>query len=90
MNIRKKFWSQIVVIKIFGITFLIVGAVGIITQINNISKYKAQISTIQSEMKMLEKEIVETEKLKEENDLERIARETLKMVKPNEIIYIEK
>ncbi len=93
MNKRKQFAVQYIVIGTF-LSFVCLSLVGgLVTQIIKSSKYSKEIVALKDEIKNTDKEIKELkeEKKKLDNDkyIEDIARNRLKMVKPNEIIYID-
>lgn len=93
MNKRKQFVVQYIVIGTF-LSFIGLSLVcGIATQIIKSSKYSKEIMVLKDEIKKTDKEIknLKEEKVKLDNEkyIEDIARNRLKMVKQNEIIYID-
>ncbi|MEG1410904.1 MAG: septum formation initiator family protein [Terrisporobacter sp.] len=93
MNKRKKFIGQYLIVGVFiiFIVFSLLG--GFATQIVKTIEYSNEISKLQDEIKNTDKEIkqLKQDKKKLNNDkyIEDIARDRLKMVKPNEIIYVD-
>lgn len=91
MNLRKKFSGQIMVFKMFLIVLVFGMISGTVSQFTKIKEYKKEIATLNNQIKTTDQKI---EALKSADDitntesLEEIARTKLKMVKPNEIIYI--
>lgn len=93
MNKRKQFVVQYIVIGTF-LSFIGLSLVGgLATQIIKSSKYSKEIMALKDEIKKTDKEIknLKEEKKKLDNNkyIEDIARNRLKMVKSNEIIYID-
>jgi len=92
MNIRKKFSSQLIMVKslLLFIVFTLIS--GFVTQFSKIKQYKSEITSLNNQ---IEETKLEIEKLKDmqsgnlNGDLESIARNRLNMVKSNEIIYID-
>ena len=62
---------------------------GFVFQIQKINEYKAQIAQINDQIEDTKEEISKLEKLKNDDDLEEMARDELGMVKSNEIIYVD-
>ena len=93
MNKRKKFIGQYIVIGIFLFLMGLSLIGGFTTQIIKAYKYKNQIVSLKEEIKNTDKEIKELKESKKKLDndeyIEDIARNKLKMVKPNEIIYVD-
>ncbi|MBC6004773.1 Septum formation initiator [uncultured Clostridium sp.] len=93
MNKRKKFIGQYIVVGMFLCLVGISLIGGVATQIIKSAKYKNDIICLKNEIKNTEKEIksLKEAKKKIDNDkyIEEIARKKLKMVKPNEIIYLD-
>ncbi|CEQ32160.1 septum formation initiation protein [[Clostridium] sordellii] len=93
MNKRKKFLGQYVVVSSFLIVLLLSLVGGFATQIVKTIQYNKEIAQLKSNIKNVDKEIKDLKKDKQrlDNDkyIEDIARERLKMVKSNEIIYID-
>ena len=93
MNKRKKFIGQYIVVGMFLCLVGISLIGGVATRIIKSAKYKNDIICLKNEIKNTEKEIksLKEAKKKIDNDkyIEEIARKKLKMVKPNEIIYLD-
>ena len=93
MNKRKKFLGQYVVGSSFLLVLLLSLVGGFATQIVKTIQYNKEIAQLKSNIKNVDKEIKDLKKDKQrlDNDkyIEDIARERLKMVKSNEIIYID-
>ena len=93
MNKRKKFLGQYVVVSSFLLVLLLSLVGGFATQIAKTIQYNKEIAQLKSNIKNVDKEIKDLKKDKQrlDNDkyIEDIARERLKMVKSNEIIYID-
>ena len=93
MNKRKKFLGQYVVVSSFLLALLLSLVGGFATQIVKTIQYNKEIAQLKSNIKNVDKEIKDLKKDKQrlDNDkyIEDIARERLKMVKSNEIIYID-
>lgn len=93
MNKRKKFLGQYVVVSSFLLVLLLSLVGGFATQIVKTIQYNKEIAQLKSNIKNVDEEIKDLKKDKQrlDNDkyIEDIARERLKMVKSNEIIYID-
>ena len=93
MNKRKKFLGQYVVVSSFLLVLLLSRVGGFATQIVKTIQYNKEIAQLKSNIKNVDKEIKDLKKDKQrlDNDkyIEDIARQRLKMVKSNEIIYID-
>lgn len=93
MNKRKKFLGQYVVVSSFLLVLLLSLVGGFATQIVKTIQYNKEIAQLKSNIKNVDNEIKDLKKDKQrlDNDkyIEDIARERLKMVKSNEIIYID-
>lgn len=90
MKIQKRFLGQFIGLFTFVafIFFSMLG--GFLFQITKYKDYSAEVSNLNKEIKSANKEIKELkliESNQNEDDLEKIARMRLNMVKPNEIIY---
>lgn len=92
MNIRKKFSSQLIMVKIL-LAFIVFTLIsGFVIQFSKIKEYKSETAALNEQ---IENTKLEIEKLKEleknelSGDLESIARNRLNMIKPNEIVYID-
>ncbi|MGN1033954.1 MAG: septum formation initiator family protein [Intestinibacter sp.] len=93
MNLRKKFSGQYILIYMFVSFIIFTLIVGVVVQLQNIRDYKEEISRLECEIKDSESEINEFKNdkaYKNDEELERLARNKLGMVKKNEIIYLEK
>lgn len=92
MNLRKKFSSQIIMVKILLLFIVFTLLSGFVNQFLKIKEYKSEIASLNTK---IEETKLEIEKLKDmqnselNENLESIARNRLNMVKPNEIIYID-
>ncbi|RDY26640.1 septum formation initiator family protein [Romboutsia weinsteinii] len=89
MNLMKKFSGQAVVISMFLMFLILSMASGFIFQYVKLREYKNEISSINNQIKKTEEEIKLLKNTDGNKDLEKIARERLNMVKPNEIVYID-
>lgn len=92
MNLRKKFIGQftIVVMLICFISFTLVSS--FFTQFSKVKQYKEEISTLNEEIKSVQSQInnlKNTKSYASNEDLESVAREKLKMIKSNELIFID-
>lgn len=91
MNVRKKFFGQIMIFTMF-LMFLGFSTVsGAIYQSIKIKEYKNDINTLNNQLKITQRQIDELkniETLKDKENLEEVARLKLNMVKPDEIVYI--
>ncbi|MCI6738596.1 MAG: septum formation initiator family protein [Intestinibacter sp.] len=93
MNLRKKFSGQWILIYMFASFVVFTLIVGVIVQLQNIRDYKEEISKLECEIDDTENEIKKfqnNKSYKNDEELERLARNELGMVKKNEIIYLEK
>lgn len=93
MNLRKKFSGQWILIYMFASFVVFTLIVGVIVQLQNIRDYKEEISKLECEIDDTENEIKKIQNnksYKNDEELERLARNELGMVKKNEIIYLEK
>ena len=93
MNLRKKFSGQCILIYMFASFVVFTLIVGVIVQLQNIRDYKEEISKLECEIDDTENEIKKfqnNKSYKNDEELERLARNELGMVKKNEIIYLEK
>ena len=93
MDKRKKFLGQYLIVGMF-LSFLLISLIGgFTTQIFKAIKYNNEIVSLKKEIKDIEKDINELKESKkslaDDKYIEYIARNRLKMVKPNEIIYID-
>ena len=92
MNIRKKFSSQLIMVKLLLLFIVFTLLSGFVNQFLKIKDYKTEIVSLNTQ---IEENKLETQKLKDmqnselNDNLESIARNRLNMVKPNEIIYID-
>ena len=90
MKIQKRFLGQFIGLFTFlvFIVFSMIG--GFLFQITKYKDYSSEIYNLNKDIKAANKEIEELkliESNQNEDDLEKIARTRLNMVKPNEIIY---
>lgn len=93
MNLKKKFSGQCILIYIFVSFIIFTLVVGVVVQLQNIRDYKEEISRLESEIKDTESEIKKIQNnksYKNDEELERLARNELGMVKKHDIIYLEK
>lgn len=91
MNIRKKFSSQIMVLKMFLVVLVFGMISGTVFQFTKIKEYKKEIASLNNQIETTNQKIEALKSVDETTNiesLEEIARTKLKMVKPNEIIYI--
>ena len=92
MNIRKKFSSQLIMVKLLLLFIVFTLLSGFVNQFLKIKEYKNKIASLNTQ---IEETKLEIQKLKDmqnselNESLETIARNRLNMVKPNEIIYID-
>lgn len=93
MNKRKKFIAQYIVVGMFicAVGISLIG--GFIDQIIKTNKYNNEIVQLNQQIKDIDNEIeelkIEKTKLNQDEYIQDIARNRLKMIKPNEIIYID-
>lgn len=92
MKLTKKFSGQYLLLCIFIFFITLTGIISFVIQIQNIKSYNDEISKLNVKIAATKDEIDEYEKHNSYSDkkLESLAREKLGMVKPNEIIYLEK
>ncbi|MGM9535986.1 MAG: septum formation initiator family protein [Intestinibacter sp.] len=93
MNLKKKFSGQCILIYMFVSFIIFTLVVGVVVQLQNIRDYKEEISRLESEIKDTESEIKKIQNnksYKNDEELERLARNELGMVKKHDIIYLEK
>lgn len=92
MKLTKKFSGQYLLLCIFIFFITLTGIISFVIQIQNIKSYNDEISKLKVKIATTKDEIDEYEKYNSYSDkkLESLAREKLGMVKPNEIIYLEK
>lgn len=91
MNLRKKFAAQIVVLKMFLVVLVFGMVSGTVFQFTKIKEYKKEIASLNNQIEITNQKIETLKKVDDVTNiesLEDIARTKLKMVKPNEIIYI--
>ena len=90
MKIKMKFKYQIIVLFMF-ISYIFYTLITNFTfQISKIIEYKKEIDYLNQSIKSTEKEITKMKNNQNKNyDLEKLARERLNMVKPDEIVYID-
>lgn len=93
MNKRKKFIAQYIVVGMFICVVGISLMSGFIDQIIKTNQYSNEIVELNQQIEDINNEIkelkVEKQKLNKDEYIQDIARNRLKMVKPNEIIYID-
>lgn len=90
MKLKKKFKYQFIVLFMFVFYILYTLTTNLTFQISKIIEYKKEINYLNQSIKSTEKEIKEIKSNQKENyDLEKLARERLNMVKPDEIVYID-
>ncbi|MGL5750421.1 MAG: cell division protein FtsL [Paraclostridium sp.] len=93
MNRRKKFLAQYIVVGMFICATCVSLFMGFVDQVIRVNKYNNEITQLNTQIKSVEKEINdlkdEKKNLSEDEYIQDIARNRLKMVKPNEIIYID-
>ena len=91
MNIRKKFWGQIMVLRMFLGVLIFTIATSFIFQVVKKKQYDSEIASLKQEVKNTDNEIAKLKKLNsnENNDLEYTARQRLNMVKSNETVYVD-
>lgn len=91
MNIRKKFLGQIMIFTMFLMFLGFSILSGTVYQSIKIKQYKNDIATLNNQLETTQKQIDElknVESLKDKENIEKIARLKLNMVKPDEIVYI--
>lgn len=90
MKIKMKFKYQIIFLFMF-ISYIFYTLITNFTfQISKIIEYKKEIDYLNQSIKSTEKEITKMKNNQNKNyDLEKLARERLNMVKPDEIVYID-
>ena len=89
MNLRKKFSGQCILIYMFVSFIIFTLIVGVVVQLQNIRDYKEEISRLECEINDTENQIKKfqnNKSYKNDDELERLARNQLGMVKKNEII----
>lgn len=87
MKIVKRFWGQSIIVGLF-VSFLVFSIItSFVFQIRKAKEYRAEIIEINNQIKDTKEEISKLEKSSGDN-LEKLAREELGMVKQNEIIYV--
>ena len=93
MNKGKKFRTQYIVVVMFICTVVISLVCGFIDQTVKTNQYSKEIAQLNQQIKDVDNEIKELKsekkKLNQDKYIQEIARNRLKMVKPNEIIYID-
>ena len=92
MNIRKKFSSQLIMIKILLAFTVFTLVSGFAIQFSKIKSYKSEIATLNEQIEDTKSEIEDLKDVHNNKfigDLETIARKRLNMVKSNEIVYID-
>lgn len=92
MNIRKKFSSQLMMVKILLAFTVFTLISGFAIQFSKIKQYNNEIAALNEQIedtKLEIEELKEMEHNKLSGDLESIARNRLNMIKKNEIVYID-
>ena len=90
MKIQKRFLGQFIGLSMFLIFLALSIMGGFLFQITKYKDYSSEISILNKEIEEANKKIKELKDIESnqnENDLEKVARTRLNMVKPNEIIY---
>ncbi|RDY23588.1 septation ring formation regulator EzrA [Romboutsia maritimum] len=92
MNVRKKFWGQIVILRMFLVVLVFSVITGFVFQLVKKKQYNSEMVNLKQQVKDTDVEINKLKKIKAEgknDDLEYIARQRLNMVKSNETIYVD-
>ncbi len=90
MKLKMKFKYQIIVFFMFIFYIFYTLITNFTFQISKIIEYKKEIDYLNQSIKSTEKEITKMKNNQNKNyDLEKLARERLNMVKPDEIVYID-
>lgn len=92
MNVRKKFWGQIVILRMFLVVLVFSVITGFVFQLVKNKQYNSEMVNLKQQVKDTDVEINKLKKIKAEgknDDLEYIARQRLNMVKSNETIYVD-
>lgn len=93
MNKRKKFTGQYAVVSIFLVLTVLSMGYGVVDQALKVREYKEEMKSLRSQINKVDEDIRELQENKkyinEDEYIEKIAREKLNMVKPEEIIYID-
>lgn len=92
MNLRKKFLGQftIVIMLVCFVAFTLGSSFFI--QLSKVKQYKKEIVTLNDEIKSVKSQINNLKSIKgytSNGDLESVARKKLKMVKSNELIFVD-
>ena len=93
MNKRKNFTGQYAIIYIFLILTVLSMGYGVIDQALKVREYNEEMRSLRAQINKVDEDIKELQENKKNIDkdeyIEKIAREKLNMVKPEEIIYID-
>lgn len=93
MNKRKNFTGQYAVVSIFLVLTILSMGYGVVDQALKVREYKEEMKSLRSQINKVDEDIRELQENKkyinEDEYIEKIAREKLNMVKPEEIIYID-
>jgi cell division protein DivIC len=93
MSKRKNFTGQYAVIYMFLILTILSMGYGVVDQVLKVREYKKEMNSLRSQISKVDEDIKELEENKKyinkDEYIEKIAREKLSMVKPEEIIYID-
>ena len=93
MSKRKNFTGQYTIIYIFVVLTILSMGYGVVDQVIKVREYKKEISELKTQIQKADEDIKELERNKKhinkDEYIEKIAREKLNMVKPDEIIYVD-
>lgn len=89
MNLRKKFFSQFLLVSMFLVFTVFSLGTGFVFQITKAKEYRLEIANLNKEIDYTKTEVEKVKQLGNIEDLETAARNRLNMVKPDEIIYID-
>lgn len=93
MNKRKNFTGQYAVVSIFLVLTILSMGYGVVDQALRVKEYKEEMKSLRSQINKVDEDIRELQENKKyinkDEYIEKIAREKLNMVKPEEIIYID-
>jgi cell division protein DivIC len=93
MNKRENFTGQYAVVSIFLVLTILSMGYGVVDQALRVKEYKEEMKSLRSQINKVDEDIRELQENKkyinEDEYIEKIAREKLNMVKPEEIIYID-
>ncbi|MEG1284404.1 MAG: septum formation initiator family protein [Romboutsia sp.] len=91
MNLRKRFSGQIVILAVFLMSMIFSMVGGTIFQVSKTKEYKEEIASLNRKLEDTQEEIDKlksVETYSDKDQLEKIARKKLNMVKPDETVYI--